>query len=333
MARVLVGLTVLTVLAGADRPPKRWKASLDDPPETRWAHIQSAYAEDIHTLAKEYGADVPSWKQSIYAQLMDFGYLDEELKIEMTTLARIANITYSEAAFLNFMYEYNAYCTSVIVQLANGTIIHGRNLDYPGTNLLRKTIVDVDVYRNQTLLWRMSWFPWYLGINTAVKPGLFSLSLNQRDQGSWTDNILALLHGYQGNFFRSRTALTMATSYEAAVNYLATANTVAASYDIIASPSTGAIITRNRASTERIIPLPEGGWYLVETNHDWWLPDPVGDNRTATAEAYLNEIGQEAFGEDNMIELLSIYPVENPITVFTALMVPETGYYRAIIRD
>ena len=333
MALLAVAFLSFSLLVTADRPPKQWRASLDDPPATRWAHIQRAYASEIHTLAKEYAKDVAPWKLDMYASLMDLGFLSDELKTELKTLAEIANVTYAEAAFLNFMYEYNAYCTSVIVQLANGTIIHGRNLDYPGTDLLRKTIVDVDVYRNGTVLWRMSWFPWYLGVNTAVKPGLFSLSLNQRDEGSWTENMLALLLGYKGNFFQSRTALTYSESYESAVRYLSTANTVAASYDIIASPTTGAIITRNRASTERVIPLQEGGWYLVETNHDWWLPDPVGDNRTATAEAYLNKVGQEAFDIDAMFELLSQYPVENPITVFTAVMVPETGHYQAIIRE
>ena len=323
----------VVVLSGADKAPTLWTASLDDPPATRWAHIQKAYASEIRELVKEYTDGFSKEKLEMYAWMMDLGFLDADLKADMRTLAEVANITYAEAAFINFMYEYNAYCTSVIVQTAQGTIIHGRNLDYGLGNLLRKTLIDVDVYRNNTVLFKMSWFPWYLGINTGMRPGQYSLSLNQRDSGYWAENVVALLLGFQGNFFRSRTALTNSATYAEASAYLEKANTVTTSYDIIASPQTGSIITRNRASTARVTPLEEGGWYLVQTNHDWWTPSPVGDNRTETAEAFLNKTGREKFTEESMFELLSQFPVENPTTVFTTVMVPESGYFRTIIRE
>lgn len=333
MGWTVVVVAVLTVLSTADRPPIRWKASLSDPAETRWAHIQRAYADDIRTLAKQYTADISPTMQGVYARVMDLGFLDAELKIELQTLAKIANITYEEAAVLNLMYEYNAYCTSVIVQTSSGKIIHGRNLDYGYGSLLRKTLVEVDVYSNSTYQFTINWFPWYLGFNTGMRPGQYSLSLNQRDTGSWAENFAAMLMGLKGNFFQSRTALSYYYTYQSAKEFLTNADTVAASYDIIASNETGAIITRNRLTTERVIGLEEGGWYLVQTNHDWWTPDPVGDNRTAEAEAYLNKVGPTEFDEDQMFQLLSQFPVENPTTVFTTVMVPSTGYYKSVIRE
>ena len=332
MARLFLLLPLLLVAVCGDQTPLRWTVSLNDPPETRWAHIQSHYAESIQLLAKTYCSQYSTWLQKALAFILDLHFFTREVKTELKTLVQVTNITYAQAAFLNFMYEYNSYCTSVIVRMENGTILHGRNLDYPMPEIVRQTTAEVDVYQDGVLQYHMVWWPWYMGMHTAVKPGQFSISLNQRRVGSWLLNIGAMLFGYRGNCLAVRNALAL-DSYEAALSYLMKAKTVAGSYDIIASPTGGAIITRNRRSTTHYVELQQDAWYLVETNHDWWTPDPQGDNRTAVAEAYLNQVGQKDFTMESMYQLLSQVNVLNPYTIFTSLMVPATGYFSTVIRS
>lgn len=332
MVKLFLLVSLLALAVSGDHVPEHWTVSLNDPPETRWAHIQSFYAVSIRALVQEYYTQYPTLLQEALAYILDQNFFPLEIQAELRTLAQVTNITYAQAAFLNYIYEYHAYCTSVIVRTANGTILHGRNLDYPLTSIIQESTADVDVYENGKLLYHMIWWPWYMGVHTAIKPGLFSVSLNERNKGGWLLNIGSLLAGFQGNCFAVRNAMSL-TSFEDALAYLTQAKTVAPCYDILADPSNGAIITRNRANTRRIIGLEEGGWYLVQTNHDWWTPDPVGDNRTEVAEDYLNRVGQEGFTMETMFQLLSQVNVLNENTVFTTVMVPETGYYSTVIRS
>jgi hypothetical protein len=307
--------------------------SLNDPPETRWAEIQAYYAVPIRALVQEYCKKYPTLMLEALTYILDKNYFDAEIQAELRTLARVTNITYAQAAFLNYIYEYHAYCTSVIVRTTDGTIIHGRNLDYNFQDNIRESTADVEVYKDGKLLYHTIMWTWYMGVHTGFKPGMFSVSLNEKNSGSWLYNIGSILAGYQGNCLAVRNALSLNT-FEEALEYLIQVKTVAPCYDILASPSTGSIITRNRASTLKVIGLEDvGGWYLVQTNHDWWTPDPRGDNRTEVAESFLNQVGQEGFTTDTMFELLSQVNVLNDYTIFTTIMVPETGEYSVVIRE
>lgn len=45
--------------------------------------------------------------------------------------AKADNFTLGKVVGMNFIYSATAFCTSIVAQDINGTILHGRNLDYP----------------------------------------------------------------------------------------------------------------------------------------------------------------------------------------------------------
>lgn len=155
------------------------------------------------------------------------------------------------------MYEYNAFCTSIVVKLQDGTIVHGRNLDYDGDEFLRKTAVTIDVFRGSIHLYSSTGFAWYLGVSTGISVNKFSISLNQRRSGGKIANLIALGLGYEGNLWELRKALTYLANYDEAVEYLSTVNMADAAYYIIAGENEGVDITRDRIGSANLWKLDE----------------------------------------------------------------------------
>ena len=310
------------------RSPKVYEVNLNNPPETRWTHVQSEYAASIRSFAISYASTISSTDLSVLIDVLRKGYLNPELSAELTGLANTVNITYNQAVFLNFMYEWNAYCTSIVVQLTNGTIIHGRNLDYMSSDFLSETTVEVHVWKGQEYLYTSIGFAWYLGVGTGIGRG-FSVSQNQRDQGGRDATFIALEKGYPGDLWVLRKSFTNFNKFELANWYLNNTRVAASTYYIIAGLDTGAIITRDRDNAANWLGLTKDTWFLVQTNTDNWLPDP--DGRRTTAEKALEAIGRENMNIENLLKVLQTYPVLNPTTVFTSIMVPSTGYLNTTI--
>lgn len=132
----MVILLIPILLSAFAKKPKVYTVDLLNPPETRWTHIQAEYASSIKTFAESYASQISTEDLQSLITLLNKGYLNPELSQELSGLAKTVNISYDQAVFLNFMYEYNAYCTSIVVNLTNGTVIHGRNLDYQSSEFL-----------------------------------------------------------------------------------------------------------------------------------------------------------------------------------------------------
>ena len=49
---------------------------------------------------------------------------------EIKGMAEVMGISKDVAIRVNFVYELESYCTSAIVKLMDGTIVHSRNLDF-----------------------------------------------------------------------------------------------------------------------------------------------------------------------------------------------------------
>ncbi|CAG9311978.1 unnamed protein product [Blepharisma stoltei] len=333
MKLLFFALFVLSTIGNS--VPERYTVSLNDPPSTRWAHVQAPYASIIKTFAQNYAKySITPIKLDLLMILLNRGYINPEFKQELQGMAQTVNITYKEAAFLNFMYEYNAFCTSIVVRLTNGTIIHGRNLDYDSEEFLRNTTVVIDVTKDGKLLYTSVGFAWYLGVGTGISYSGFSITQNQRDSGSKLDNNYALFLGYQGDLWAIRQALINENSYEDAFTYLYNAKLADATYYILGgvNENDGSVIVRDRAQTVDAPKLNSTTWYLVQTNYDPWLVDPSWDDRKTVAIQQIEQIGQANMNIDKLFDVLSVSPVLNPSTVFTTIFVPSTGYHNTTIR-
>jgi hypothetical protein len=71
------------------------------------------------------------------------------------------------------------------------------------------------------------------------------------------------------------------------------------------------VLTRNRLFIRNIWPLPNPtgpAWYLLQTNYDHWLPDPVHDARRTYGDAHMTALGQAAGATlDGVFSVLSTW--------------------------
>lgn len=323
-----MNLLFLLILQVISKVPKVYYVSLNDPPLTRWTHVQSEYASSIKTFAENYASQVSPLELDSVVEILKKGYLNAELSQELQGLANTVNITYHQAIFLNLMYEWNAYCTSIVVRLLNGTVIHGRNLDYMSSAFLSETAVQINVYQYNRYLYTSIGFAWHLGVGTGINKG-FSVSLNQRDAGGRQATLEALNKGYPGDLWILRQAFINLDTYYQAYYYLNVSKIAASIYYTIGGHNEGSVITRDREEAAGWESLNSTTWFLVQCNSDFWTPDP--DGRRTTAINMINTIGQSNMNIENLLQVLQTPPVLNPTTVFTSIFVPSTGYMNTTV--
>lgn len=267
-------------------------------------------------------------------------YIPYPYNMEMVGVALTAKVSVGEVVLGNTIYEVKAFghggnkaCTSIVAEAVNGTIYHGRNLDFMFNDVLRNVTIIVDYQQNGTTIYTGTTFAGYVGLLSGQKPNGFTVTLNERDTGDWWMNALeAIIAGTRGIAgFHIRDALADPNSdFESALEYLAYKPLIAPCYLIIGGLSArqGAVITRDRLSALDIwrINAFDGRWFLVETNYDHWNPPPTSDDRRDPAIKAMNQTGRENLSGESLFNVLSVPPVLNSGTVYTVVMsaaIPE----------
>ena len=257
----------------------------------------------------------------------------------MVGIADAANITVSDVILGNVLYELTAYsdkksghgapkmCTSIVAQTINGTIYHGRNLDYSFPDLLRDLTIVVDFEQDGKVVYTGTTFAGIVGLYTGQKPNAYTVSVDQRNQGSWWMNaieaLLAGTHGITALNIRDAVADKEMT-FETVVDFLATGRLIAPSYIIVGGTKAGegVVITRDRTAAKDLWRLdPDNGrWYLVETNYDHWQPPPTSDNRRDPAIKAMDETTHAGLNATSLFKVMSTPPVLNSGTTYTVVM-------------
>ena len=83
-------------------------------------------------------------------------------------------------------------CTSLLVQMENGEVVHGRNLDYDPADALRALVHHVTFKDkpNGKVAYEAIMFAGIAAAQTAYKRGKFSISVNARYPGKQTKEIV-----------------------------------------------------------------------------------------------------------------------------------------------
>lgn len=171
-----------------------------------------------------------------------------------------------------------------------------------------------------------------------MRPGSFSVSVDERDSGMIIENFLEALFipGTTAACFLIRDTLEQETEFASAVKRFSTTSLAAPIYIIVGGVTSnqGAVITRDRmyAVDVWMLEAEVGRWFEVETNYDHWLPTPARDQRRAVANAGMNAIGLQSMTLDGVFEVLSTQPVLNSHTTYTTLMSAATGNYTNFVR-
>ena len=234
-----------------------------------------------------------------------------------------------------FMYETYAYCTSIVAAAPDGTVIHGRNFDYP----LQEYFIATHYIAVFTLggkeVFRSPVTAGYNGVFTGLKPGKFAVSLNHRqedhDPSALRKNIDAVKQGRILDAWALRKAMTDCKTFDEAVEYLSTVPLIAPAYFIIsgAGPNEGVVITRSRNTTidKWTLTPSTKEWFLVQVNTDHWDPIPPDElDRRTPAIKHMNEMGRENNTPLKMLSsVMKPYPNNNERTIYCSVMCPKDG--------
>ncbi|KAJ8777731.1 hypothetical protein J1605_001190 [Eschrichtius robustus] len=273
---------------------------------------------------------------------------------EMKGIAAVTEIPLGEIISFNIFYEFFTICTSIITEDKEGHLLHARNMDFGvflGWNVnnntwviteeLKPLTVNLDFQRNSKTVFKAAGFAGYVGMLTGFKPGLFSLTLNERfsTNGGFMGVIEWILGKKDAKWigFIIRSVLENSTSYEEAKTILTKTKILAPAYFILGGNKSGqgCVITRDRVQSLDIYELDpkQGIWYVVQTNYDRWKNPFFLDNRRTPAKMCLNRTTQENISFATMYDVLSTKPVLNKLTVYTALIDVTKGQFETYLRD
>eukprot|EP01147_Barroeca_monosierra_P005085 gene5085-8772_t len=317
---------------GTRKPLPEYVLDLSADPKDRWTHIVKPYKAELIRLINYVKSLVPGFLFDIVVALL--GDLNDKLgqpwADEMRGIAEAIDVELGDIVFTNFFYEFDTACTSIVAQTSNGTIFHGRNLDY-GLPDLQSIAVEVAFqHGNGSVLYRATTYAGYIGTLTGMRPGGFSVSIDERwtNASKW-DNLVDFVKGYMPIGFALRTALEKEDNFEDAVNYLSNVKLITVSYLIVGGVSgdEGAVITRERESAVDVwrLAYPKR-WFLVETNYDHWKPVPSSDDRRNPTIKHISQTSPSYFNSSTMWDIMNMFPTLNSETTYTAVMSASSGH-------
>uniref|UniRef100_A0A5F8H2E8 Acid ceramidase n=1 Tax=Monodelphis domestica TaxID=13616 RepID=A0A5F8H2E8_MONDO len=330
------------------RGPVPWYTiNLDLPPYKRWHEVITDLTPEVRHIVKDLldmvNAFFPSGKVT---KMVDerlpamLGVLPYPFEEEIKGIADVSGIPLGEIISFNIFYELFTFCTSIIAENKKGHLFHVRNMDFGiflGWNMnnnswtvtenLKPLTVNLDFQRNNQTIFKATSFAGYVGTLTGMKPGVFSLTLNERfsSNGGYM-GILEWILGQRDEMwigFLTRRVLENATSYEDAKNMLIKNKILAPAYFIVGGNKSGegCVITRGRKDTPDVYELrpKEGRWFLVQTNYDRWKNPFFLDNRRKPTFMCLNQTTQENISLASSYDILSTKPILNKVMAWAAV--------------
>ncbi len=352
---LLLPLSLPSVVSISDSdavPAKRYTINLDLPPEERWKEVALDYMDDIVKVAELISEMLPPEIVKIANSLgLDpvkvFPYPYGQ---ELAGIGKVVKVSNVDIVLTSLVYELTAFnqsrtrinskaCTSIVTVAENGTLYHGRNLDYGMSELLQNLTIIADFQDNGETIYTGTLFAGMIGLPTGQKPNKFTISFNERDSGEFWMNALEALaagtHGAVSIAIRDVLA-NRDMDYRMAVERLTTTPLLAPCYLIVGgvNPYEGAVITRGRERAIDIVWLGfNHSWFLVETNYDHWNPPPSEDDRRDPAIKAMEAMGRDNVGLSGLFGVLSTYPVLRESTTYTAIMsAANPGLYRSWVR-
>lgn len=340
---------------------------LDLPPEERWTEVITHYSDEIVALENTLNQSIHAALGDQYEAWYNLVSIEKEYEAEMRGMAKtqmrlkpnqynisledkIRQMVLGEALY-ELASPTGSMCSGVLWAASNGTVMHGRNMDYSvefempdGT---KKNWVDVTYHaifmKDKQPFIKATMWPGSVGFHTAMRIGGWSFEQNTRMTNEVHANFEAQKKG--GVQFGTAVRRVMETTpdFTTAVDKIYATRFIAPQYFIMSGskPYEGAVLTIDRlgqhASMPETPPIQRVGntssaaWNLVQTNDDL-LKEPL-DPRRPLANMELAKIKQEFASPEHLLDFMHKLPLDNPLTVFSTVMVPATGFYTSILHN
>jgi len=334
----ILPLLIQIGVSETDVPVKSFTINMDLPADVRLKPLCDEYKEYVVDIYQGMVNQLPEDALDSLEDIMLRWFLKnaiEPYKSEIYYVAQCARVPLGAVVTMNLLYDMTAACTSIVAEDENGLIWHGRNLDYGDIPVLRNSTY-VAYYTNnksETLYVGTPFFG-YAGLWTGFKKDAFSISGDERDQGSIIDNIESIHDDYWPSGWLIRDVLINQNNYQEALDRLNNTKLMAPVYYILGGTKypQGAVVTRAQEESYNLWLLENSylKWYNVETNYDWWTPAPTNDDRRDPAIKAMDNMGQTSLTQMNLYnEVMSQNPVLNDNTIYTTIMSAgnESAFY------
>jgi acid ceramidase/N-acylethanolamine-hydrolysing acid amidase len=201
--------------------------------------------------------------------------------------------------------------------------------------LFSKLIVNVEYYNGSERVFSVDTVAGSVFALTGVRHGAFSLNVDTRKAKDFSQDLISVLakQAYP-TVWLVRRVLEDQTTYAAAVQRMKTEIIGGPVYYIIAGAegNEGTVLERDTNQTHAAYTLTDSTWFLVQTNYDRDLPEPIYDTRRVPAENKLKELGSKGFTEETLLhEVMFKWPNFNIATIMTAIICPKTGYHNTTV--
>jgi hypothetical protein len=237
-------------------------------------------------------------------------------------------------------------CTGIIAtNKDDGTVYHGRNLDFSFAKYLQAMAYTGVFTKNGTEVFRAQTIAGYASILTGMRkgPNGFTIEINTRFTDHWGGNGDMLRNVFKEkreiSGWTKRKILETKDNYEDAVEAFSTTPYAASEYNIIAGVKKGVILARNPDGVAFKLPLEESQKdYIIMTNFDYpWhdvkeLFDPtsvkgIGHSRRIRATKMLD--AAPTITPELIFEVLNDDGVMAKDTIFQVIMNVEKGLWNA----
>lgn len=298
---------------------------LEQPPNKRWNNIIDQYRDKFPQIRRE--VDILLTKFG-YTPAMGFlisaGICVSSNNImyhsELVTISGIMGISIDKLLLIQLLYEFNAGCTTMVSEI-EGKCTMIRTMDWP-LHFLKDITINLNCTFQGKIIYRATTWIGYVGIFTGYSlMDKYAVAINYRP--NTTPSILDLVGRISSMCwpvgYLVRNVLEK-SNFVDAVDWFRSADLISPTYITITKDINNSILLVRdpQKCINQITKLP-----LIQTNvdPDKHSPDILYSNKR-------RQICETLKGTlTDYCSQFDIFPLCNQATVYTAVIIPESGYY------
>mmetsp|Transcript_30674 Transcript_30674/g.70850 ORF Transcript_30674/g.70850 Transcript_30674/m.70850 type:complete len:405 (+) Transcript_30674:64-1278(+) len=326
---------------------------LNVPPRLRYHEVHRYFLQEskamLKMIRKTLDANFSPVEQAEWLAVLKADAGDEILS-ELRGIVDVLNGTdddYKVLILSNALYELESptLCGGLLTVDHNGTVIHGRNMDYrlkfrmPGgavEDWPNVTYEAVYLVNGVPMFTSVQWALW-TGIHTGMRYGGWTFEQNTRPLNFVAKNLEAAKMGGKSFGWFVRKLMVTTPDFESALRTMNATSFMAPQFFIMAGskPYEGAVISMDRlvANSDPNTPAVRGfgpdTWYLLQTNYD---SNKLSlDPRRPATVALLDNHSAFSTSIDFVWSMILGPTLHNPLTVFSWVAVPSTNYSKVVL--
>lgn len=306
-----------------------FELKLDEPAATRWNHILLHYKDHFPKIRTEVDNLLRMFGYNTFIGYMLNGAISlNQGSImyyeELASISGLTGIAMDKLLIVQLLYEINAGCTTVVAEV-EGKCTMFRTMDWP-MDFLKDITINLNCTNKGKTVYRATTWVGYVGILTGYSEiDKYAVAINYRK--NTTPSIMGLLQNIimlrwpVGYLVRDTLEKS---NYENALYRFNMSSLISPTYITIAKnvDDCHLLVRDYDRCTTVLSRLP-----LIQTNVDFdkSAPDILFSNKRRALCSEIFERDDKSLADYS--SQLDIFPIQNAETIYTNVIIPETGYF------